>query len=212
LLAVPLFERHTETAIAELLSRALSTLCPQDWKKKQIGISTDRAANLTGRLSGVVTLLTADTFPGIFRIWCGAHQLDLVIQNLMSSLCGDEFYTLLTGLIGHLRRQQNLIVEMPSTWPAVASTRWLSFGKVCKWLTSNRLGVLEHLETKSPTCKPAQYWCIVLLAVNAFMEPVDICFRKIQGLSTLICEQKEAPWRLVLALQVSFLLRAPSGH
>jgi hypothetical protein len=90
------------------------------------------AANLTGRLSGAVTLLTADRFPGIFRIWCGAHQLDLVIQNLMSHLCRDEFYTTLTGLIGHLRRQQNLIAEMSSTCPAVASTRWVSLGKVCK--------------------------------------------------------------------------------
>jgi hypothetical protein len=61
--------------------------------------------------------------------------------------------------------------------------------------------VLDYLETKSPTCTPAQYWWIVLLAVNAFMEPVDICFRKIQGLPTLICEQKEALRRLVHALQ-----------
>jgi hypothetical protein len=124
-------------------------------------------------------------------------------------LCGDEFYTTLTGLIGHLRRQQNLIAEMSSTCPIVASTRWLSLGKVCKWLTRNRVRVLEHLENKSPTCSPAEYWWIVLLAVNEFMEPVDVCFRKMQGLSTLLGEQKEALRRLVHALKGIVCVEGP---
>jgi hypothetical protein len=78
LLAIPLYERHTGSAMADLLSRVLSTLCHRDWTKTLIGISIDGAANITGRVSGAVTLLTARAFPGIFRIWCGAHQLDLV--------------------------------------------------------------------------------------------------------------------------------------
>jgi hypothetical protein len=129
LLAIPLYERHTGSAIADLFSRVLSTLCPRDWTKNLIGISTDGAANMTGHVSGFVTLLTAKAFPGIFRIWCGAHQLDLVIQNLMMSLSGDEFYTTLTGLIGHLHRQQNL-AEISFNCPTIASSRWLSLVNV----------------------------------------------------------------------------------
>jgi hypothetical protein len=54
---IPLYERHTGSAMAVLLSRVLSTLCPRDWTKKLIGISTDGAENITGRVSGAVSLV-----------------------------------------------------------------------------------------------------------------------------------------------------------
>jgi hypothetical protein len=55
----------------------------------------------------------------------------------MSSLCSETFYTCLTSLISHLRRQQKIVAEMKSTCPTVSSTRWSSLDLVCKWLSKN---------------------------------------------------------------------------
>jgi hypothetical protein len=51
--------------------------------EKLIGISTDGALNMTGRYQGVVTYLCNDTphLVVVHRVWCGAHQLDLVAQS-----------------------------------------------------------------------------------------------------------------------------------
>jgi hypothetical protein len=59
------------------------------------------------------------------------------------------------------------------------------------------------------TCSPAQYGWIVLFAVNEFTEPVEVFFHKMQGLSTLICEQKEALRRLVHALKGIVCVEGP---
>ena len=75
----------------------------------------------------------------IFRIWCGAHQLDLVVKKAFNALCNDKFMNTLTGAIGHLHRQQNLIAEMDSTCSIYVSARWISMGKVLSgWKQSGR--------------------------------------------------------------------------
>jgi hypothetical protein len=86
-------------------------------------------------------------------------------------------YTKLTALIGHLRRQQNLIVSIRSTCPAVASTRWLSLGRIFRWIAKHRARLFEHFELKNPACKPPLSWWVVLHAVETFVEPVDIYFK-----------------------------------
>jgi hypothetical protein len=104
---------------------------------------------MTGRHSGAVTRFAEGTLPGFYRIWCAAHQLDLVIQSVISSRCEDTFYETLTGLISHLRRQQRLVAETKSTCPAVASTRWLSLGRVVKWLSKHSEAVIRHFDVTS---------------------------------------------------------------
>jgi hypothetical protein len=211
LLATPIRVSHTGQAMADLVGRLLDAICLERavWKSKLVGISTDGAASMAGRLSGAVTRLACGTLSGFYRVWCGAHQLDLVIQNVMSTLCSDTFYTHLTSLIGHLRRQQNLVAEMGCTCPTVAHTRWMSLGRVANWLYENRSRVQEHLEEKKPACAPPQVWWIALLAVRCFMEPVDKCFRKLQGLSTLVVEQDALLGELVHALHGILTMEGP---
>jgi hypothetical protein len=88
-------------------------ICGCEWKGKLIGIATDGARKMNGRHSGAVTRLAIGTLPIFYRIWCTAHQLDLVVQEVMSCLCEDTFYGTLTSCISHLRRQQNLVSSMP---------------------------------------------------------------------------------------------------
>jgi hypothetical protein len=137
LIAIPLRTSHTGSQMAQLVDKVMVELCGNDWKANLIGISTDGARNMTGKWRGAVTLLAEGTLPGFFRVWCAAHQLDLVVQDIMSSLCSETFYTCLTSLISHLRRQQKIVAEMKSTCPTVSSTRWSSLDLVCKWLSKN---------------------------------------------------------------------------
>jgi hypothetical protein len=195
LIAIPLHGPHTGEAFSNVVSDLLRVLCGSAWKRKLVGVCTDGARNMTGKISGAVTQLALGTLPGFFRVWCAAQQLDLVIQKVMSKILSENFYQTLTGLISHLRRQQSLIMEMRSTCPTVASKRWLSLGRVAKWLVKNREVVLGHLERKKPPCSLSLAWWVILVAIEAFMEPVDACFRKLQGLRPLSAN-KMVIWEL----------------
>ena len=97
-----------------------------NWKGKLIGISSDGAFNITGAFSGVVTHLQKLALPGLYHIWCCAHQMDLVVQKAIASLCDKTFVLSVMGNTGHLYCQVNLISEMQSKCPQFVNTCWLS--------------------------------------------------------------------------------------
>jgi hypothetical protein len=65
----------------------------------------------------------------LIRIWCGAHQLDLVMEDIMNNVIKEQFFSIMTRFIIHLTREQNLITEMQTTCPRIVN-RWLSTEKV----------------------------------------------------------------------------------
>jgi hypothetical protein len=117
-------EWHTGEYQFSLIVKLLDVICP-NWCKQLIGVSSDGASAMTGGLKGTVTRLTNECNGKVFRIWCGAHQLDLIIKKAFKRLCNGEFVDTLTTLTGHLRRQQNLILEMDSACPTFSETRWI---------------------------------------------------------------------------------------
>ena len=112
------------------------------------------------------------------------------MQSVYEAALGEQFYSTLTGLIGHLRRQQNLITEMRSTCPKVATTRWISMYSTTRWLIKHRDRIIQYLEDKRPSCSPDASWWLFLHAVGAFSTESKIVFTSLQGLSTLVCEQR----------------------
>lgn len=80
LLAIPLFEEsHTGESLFNFFVKVFDALCPM-WKDKLIGSSTDGAPNMTGYNVGFTSqLATAVSWPAFYRVWCLAHQLDLII-------------------------------------------------------------------------------------------------------------------------------------
>ena len=68
----------------------------------------DGASNMTGRIRGAVKNLQSGCIPGFIRIWCAAHQLDLVVQEIIIGAMKKDFRDLLLKLISHLRRQATL--------------------------------------------------------------------------------------------------------
>jgi hypothetical protein len=78
---------------------------------------------------------------------------------------------------------------MKTTCPKVASIRWLSLGRVCNWLGKHRDTIFDYFEARAPASAPPPMWWILLLSVQAFVNPVDIYFKSMQGLTTVISEQ-----------------------
>jgi hypothetical protein len=129
LVALPIHERHTGLNMYNLIKKFLDALC-SGWKDKLIGISTDGASNMSGRYQGVVTYLCNNTPHLVYCVWCGAHQLDLVVQSATRKLLEGEFVQFVTNMTGNLRRQKNLILEMKAKCPRFIDTRWMSMAKV----------------------------------------------------------------------------------
>lgn len=127
LCACPMYESHTGDNMTALTCRLLDALCT-DWKNKLIAVTTDGASNMTGCHVRMVSQLLRLAKPGFYRVWCAAHQLDLLVQNGLASMFDENFVHVIQGITGHLRRQKNLIAEMRATCPRFINTRWLSMG------------------------------------------------------------------------------------
>lgn len=93
------------------------------WKDSLISVATDGARNITERHSGLLTIFYHATGPNLVRVWCGAHQLDLIKEESHESLLNDDFYSVLALLIAYRCRRQNLIADIKSTCPVIATVR-----------------------------------------------------------------------------------------
>ena len=117
---------------------------------------------MTGRHQGLVTQLDEAAVGNIYRVWCGAHQFDLLMQAIFVKLLHKSFMTTTQRLSGYLRRQQTLIREMRTKCPRFIDTRWLSMGRLLTWLIANCLSVQEYLDLKNPDCKPQKDWWVMV--------------------------------------------------
>ena len=114
ILAIPMRERHTGAYQFELVVKLLDVIAPA-WQDQLIGIASDGASDMTGCIQGIVTRLCQEANSEIYRVWRGAHQLDLVMKKAFHKLCEVHFVGTVTRLTGHLRRQQNLISDMKTS-------------------------------------------------------------------------------------------------
>lgn len=149
LIAAPMYASHTGDNMFALCSKILDVLCP-NWKEKVIGVTTDGASNMTGRYVEIVTQIQRLANDGFYRIWCAAHQLDLVVQDRFKSMFNETFVHAIQGITGHLRRQKNLIQRMKATCPCFIDSRWLSMGRLLNWLIDKRREVQRHFDEKNP--------------------------------------------------------------
>lgn len=204
-IGIPIYDRHTAEVIFNSTKKFLDVLCPS-WENIIVGITTDGEKKMTGRVSGVSTRFQSIANPGFIRVWCAAHQLDLVLQDVYSNLAKESFYSELTNLISYLRRQQNLISDMRSKAPKIADTRWESMSSVSEWFRLHRIAVLEYLNAKTPSCSPSSQWWILISAIESFSRRCSITFRQLQGHKVTISQQRQH-----LACLVSDLLSDVGG-
>ena len=131
---------------------------------------------MTGSKNGLVTHILKHFDPGIIQIWCGLHQLDLVLQHIFKAVFDGKIYSTLMSLIRYLWHQQNIFNQMQSTCPKVADTWWISMHSTTKWLVQHCLCVTEYLNDKTPLCAPNTLWWIFLHAIQVFAFESQIVF------------------------------------
>ena len=209
LLSLPMTGRHTGQNMYNLFEKVMDVVV-RCWKDTLLSASLDGVRNMTGHARGIVSLISRNISPDrtLLRTWCGAHQLNLVFQKAVSKLCNNTFYHVLTALIGYLCRQFNFIADVGGKCPKVATTRWLSLGRVLKWLTLHRARVMAYLDEKNPVCKPPPAWWLTAIAVEGVTTEVDVLFKTLQGKHLLVQQQINAFGIFILRLhELAHLVR-----
>ena len=112
---------------------------------------------MTGHIQGVATRFEQAILPEFFRIWCGLHQLDLVLWWFYTELMDKSFYGILTNLISYLPQQFSLIAEMKTKVKTIVDTSWDSMSKESNWFKVHRVQLLQYLKEKILHCKPPPY-------------------------------------------------------
>ena len=81
LIAIPFECSHTGDNMFNGVKQVLDALC-SDWRDRLIGITTDGAMNMVGKFRGLATNLqhSVTNKSDFYRVWCGAHQLYLVVK------------------------------------------------------------------------------------------------------------------------------------
>lgn len=189
LCAIPMYESHTGEYMAGLIKKFLVAICP-NWQKKLIGIASDGTSSMTGRFKGAVTRLENLSSFSLYRVWCGAHQLDLVIQAALKLLLNKRFIALTTAVTKHLRKQKNLVLSMRSKCPRFVETRWLSMGRLLVWLVLKRVTLQKYFADKQPDCSPPIEWWIVVLSLSPIIALVNKTCRRLQGKTTTVGDQR----------------------
>lgn len=113
LYCLSLYGPNTYDNLFETFEKAMDASCPS-WVYTLLSTCSNGARNMIVQVRGIVIHVFSQVErEGCYLIWfwCGAHQLDLVVQNVISDYLNIEFYTTLTAIIRYLHRQQNLINE-----------------------------------------------------------------------------------------------------
>jgi hypothetical protein len=188
-IAIPMFEEHSGENMFLLVCRFFDVICPQ-WRTQLIGIGSDGASAMTGRMQGVVTRLVKECNHKVYRVWCGLHQLDLVLKHAYKELWDNEVVDIMKKFIAHLRRQDTLIDAMQATCPKL-STRWLVMGIVSDWLLANRIRLFEYIDAaKEPISQaPPNWWWVIIAGIKALTDIINPVYVKLQAKNLLISTQ-----------------------
>ena len=185
-----MFERHTANNMYNLVADVLNIVCPT-WRSKILGVGSDGAPTMTGCVQGVVTQLEQEAEHQIYRVWCGLHQLDLVMKGAYEELLEGEFVQTMNAVVTHLRMQNNLIADMGQTCPKL-TTRWVVMGVICDWLLQKQPRLFEHFNSaeKYRRHAPSMSMWVIIAVVNTLTKYVNKVFVRLQSDNLLVSQQK----------------------
>ena len=65
------------------------------------------------------------------------------------------------------------------------------FSQVTQWFKKNHSQIDEHVKKFKPDVNPRSEWWIVLMAINTISQEATNTFRALEGLTTLVSQQRE---------------------
>ncbi len=187
LIAVPFYDRHTSKNIAAMICHILDALYAR-WRSKIIAFSTDGENTMTGRHVGVVTRIDHECETKLMRIWCVPHQINLVVKDVSHSLNDELFYKTAHDFSVHLRRQQNLQLEMGSTCPKDTNW-WVHLERMLSWMLKHRRQLLIWIDEKKPAFAPDDSWWLMMGGVQPSLELVNVTLVILQSPNLILSQQ-----------------------
>ena len=157
-----------------------------------------------------MTLLERECSNKLFRIWCVAHQLDIVVKEATRRVQYEAFYKVAHALSVYLRIQHNLISNMGSQCPK-DTTWWIAFGSMLSWLLAHRRRLLAHFDQKNPLEAPGALWWLIAGAILLLFERIAITFTTVQSPVMVISQQRQEVKNLIDDIQ-AILQGSPSPH
>lgn len=85
IILIPLSDPLTDSFTFDVVSHLFHSLDGDQWNEKLISIATICTANMNGLYQGAATRFDRVCPPGFYRIWCIAHQVALLVQEVMTS-------------------------------------------------------------------------------------------------------------------------------
>lgn len=144
---------------------------------------------MKGHVYRVATRFEQVAKPGFIRICCGAHQIDIVLQEVFFHFGNEKFYQNPTAAISYLCWQQNLIADMRSRAPKVSNTRWESMSHVSSWFKAYKIHIADYFEVKKSSCIPSPRWWAEIMIIDSFANRTNTTFKQLQGHSVTVSIQ-----------------------
>ncbi|ETI39945.1 hypothetical protein F443_14532, partial [Phytophthora nicotianae P1569] len=203
LLTVPAFTQHPAPSIMKQLEKFFDVLDAQ-WRSKLIGTTTNGGAN-TGRNTGVTgsqqglsaRLTSAVNKSAFYLIWCGVHQLELVVKNCVTTFCRKAFYDELVSVLAALRQdQQNSHQDgslslfendsIPDVTTSFSTTRGFSekLMQALKWLMEHRVAIMQLRQTMSSVSIPSASWWVCVAVAHRVMAEIVYFMKKLLNLES----------------------------
>ena len=85
IVVLPLYDRHTAQYVFSVVDKFLDAFY-SPWRHKLVGLATDGENAMTGCHQGLVMRLEREASYSVLRVWCSAHQIDLVVKTATGHL------------------------------------------------------------------------------------------------------------------------------
>lgn len=144
---------------------------------------------MTGKNLELATSLDEVAGDCFYRIWCAAHQLDLVVQKITNTILDEDFVPVLQRMTEHLGRQKTLISSMGYQFLKFVNTRWLSMGRLLSWFVSKRGELPEHFNIVQPSCMSSKSWRIIMHVFNVASQLCNFATTRLQGNQHILEQQ-----------------------
>ncbi|KAG7377135.1 hypothetical protein PHYPSEUDO_012128 [Phytophthora pseudosyringae] len=222
LLTLPAFDQHPAPSIMERLKKFLDVM-DSHWRSKLIGtttnggVNTGRNTGMTGSQQGIsARLTTVVNKPAFYLIWCGVHQLELVVKNCVRGFCHKAFYDELVEVLAILRQDQQSSHQEASLSPftseiipditaAFSTTRGFAekLMLALKWVMEHRLSVMQRLQTSFPASVPSASWWVCVAVAHRVMAEIVYFMKKLLGMESgpnLVSKQVQELCKLALIM------------
>lgn len=192
LLAVPAFDRVPPAEVIVRIESCLDILDPH-WRAKLLGATAHGGTSSgrgTGASSSLQTLATRlsglATSPGVYLVWSGEQQLELVVWNAVQSFSDHAFVDSLVAVIAAVNHGHDGYFDnstLPDLSPTFVTSQGFTrrFVAALKWIIEHRVATVAYLQSTAPSAVPSASWWVCVAVAHRVLAEVEYHLKKLQA-------------------------------